>query len=240
VLAAGQLGTAFPVVFDDVPHNRFRRGMGLEKVIKGYWLRPEALERSYPALVLSSNRVQIPRWMNSRMKRITFPVRYARSDMEVAREIRDLTGTPGRLFMLFAGRYLQHLAADPIGIQQDECALGRRVLRSLWEDAGHAPSEIPDTPHETRYPAGRPVWQRVLRGKGQAAVRLGHGQSLQVVFEHYKQAQESASLLPGTLGATVSNRMVVVDDGQAFLAWVYPAGNMPLRYSYLRTRLYLR
>ncbi|MES3630768.1 MAG: phospholipase D family protein [Longimonas sp.] len=240
VLAAGQLGTAFPVVFDDVPHNRFRRGMGLEKVIKGYWLRSEAVGRSYPALVLSSNRVQIPRWMESRMKRITFPVRYARSDMKVAREIRDLTGTPGRLFMLFAGRYLQHLAAHPIGIQEDECALGRTVLRSIWEDADHSPEEIPATPHEVRYPPGRPVWQRILRGEGHAAVQLGHKRSLQVIFEHYKQAQENASLLPSALGATVSNRMVVIDDGRRFLSWVYPEGNMPLRYSYLRTRLYLR
>lgn len=240
VLAAGQLGTAFPVVFDDVPHNRFRRGMGLEKVIKGYWLRPEALGRSYPALILSSNRVQIPRWMDSRMKRITFPVRYARSDMEVAREIRDLTGTPGRLFMLFAGRYLQHIEANPVGLDQDECALGRTVMRSLWKDAGYNPEEIPETPHEDRYPPGRPKWQRILRGEGQATVRLGHQQSLQVIFEHYKQAQESASLLPGNIGTTVSNRMVIIDQGKNFLEWVYPEGNIPLRYTYLRARLYIR
>ena len=238
VAAASQTSTAFPLVFDDVPYNRFHKGASLETILKGYWLRDVAMGRSWPALVLASNRAEIPGWMRSRVKRITFDVRYSRDDFDTARQVRSLTGHPGSLFPLFAGRYLQRFASQPMGVERDECKLGRVVLRSIWSDAGcPVPDALKEKPHEDRYPAGRRTWKALLRGEGNVSLQVATGGILRAEFEHYKLASQYETLLPSDLMGRQSGVVVTIERGADFFDWVYARDAMPLRYRWMRMRL---
>lgn len=176
--------------------------------------------------------------MRSRVKRITFDVRYSRDDFDTARQVRALTGHPGNLFPLFAGRYLQRFIDTPMGVERDECTLGRTVLRSIWSDAGHSVPDAPnEQPHEDRYPAGRRAWKALLDREGNVSLQVANGGILRAEFEHYKLASEYEALLPADLMGRQSGVVVTIERGADFFDWVYARNPPPLRHRWMRARL---
>lgn len=242
--AASQTTTVFPLVFDDVPRSRFNRGSSLEQVLKGWWLRPEALKGPVPALVIAANRADIQGWMRSRVRRITFEVRYDPADMEGQRHARQLIGAPSRVFPIFARRYLaawSELETEQEGLaalEADELALGRQVLRGMWQGAGRpVPEALLPVPFEEQFAPGRVRWRALLSGEGEVRLSRGRGGRLLATFPGWKPATEHESLLPAQLGAKAEGAVVTIPNGRAFLEWIFEGETIPVRYRWLWIRL---
>lgn len=242
--AAAQTTTVFPLVFDDVPRNRFNRGSSLEQVVKGWWLRPESLKGPVPALVMAANRADIQGWMRSRVRRITFEVRYDPTDTEGQRAARQLIGAPSPIFPIFARRYLTAWAeyeATQEGLaalEADELALGRQVLAGIWRDAGQpVPAGFLRVPFEEEFAPGRIRWRALLSGEGEVRLSRGRDGRLLATFPGWKPATEHESLLPAHIGAKAEGPVVTIPKGRSFLKWIFEGEGVPIRYRWLWMRL---
>ena len=112
--------------------------------------------------------------------------------MEVAREIRDLTGTPERLFMLFARRYLQHLAAD---------------LRR-WSDAAKCFREVSDWLRAKRCYHNAEQWSHAAA----CARLLGHA-----AWQHLYRARANPGNAESILRDMYDTGLALSDEHIAFL-----------------------
>ncbi|MBI5597551.1 MAG: phospholipase D family protein [Elusimicrobia bacterium] len=219
VLGAAAVGTAFPLVFDDVV--LATRYALFEEVLKSYWETWWSEDGPAPQIVLSSNAYSLKDWAKSRVKRLDFDVQFT-------------PGGPGKdalarlfkadipLFGWFAALYLEKLAEDRPP-SDDELATARGVFIELYRHAARPlPDFFPAKPIEELYDPGRKAWSDLLNRLRKARIEWESDRA-SVHFaddmQHYEM-REYIQSLPAFIKHKRRGKALVIETPHEFRAWL--------------------
>lgn len=231
IQGAAALGSAFPLVFDDVDLSN--KGRIFEEVLKSYWEVWWREECVAPQLILTGNAENLKEWAKSRLKRIAFDVQFA-PDGEQKRKLNLILEADNPIFKWFAFLYMDHLerGASP---GEDELSIARYVMQELYRHAARPlPSFFPDGPVDQLYNPGRRAWHDVLY-RLQKASLARDGDQLHVNFKDDMQHSEVrgyAGHLPQTVKHRVKGKTIVIESPREFEEWLGSSGGRagsPLR-----------
>jgi hypothetical protein len=231
IQGAAALGSAFPLVFDDV--DLASKGRTFEEVLKSYWEVWWREECVAPQLILTGNAENLKEWAKSRLKRIDFDVQFA-PDGEQKRKLNTILEADNPIFKWFASLYMDHLerGASP---GEDELSVARAVVNDLYRRAGRSlPSFFPERPVEQLYDPGRRAWQDVLHRLRKASLARDRDQ-LRVDFKddmQHPEVRAYAGHLPQTVKHKVKGKTIVIESPREFEEWLGSRGSRsegPLR-----------
>jgi hypothetical protein len=219
LLQATTLGTAFPLVFDDVV--ALQSAPNIEEGMKSYW---EVWWKSgyvQPQIVLSSNVRTLKEWAKSRVKRVDFDVHFAPSERNKERLAR-IFEVENRLFRWFSAAYLIRMEqSDPTS--DDELRLARATMAELYERAARAlPAFFPSEPLERMYDPGRRDWRDLLFGLKKAKTVREKGRLL-IEFSDdvpFWEVGEYQTNLPQTVKSIRRGNTLVIESPAEFDAWL--------------------
>jgi hypothetical protein len=223
IQGAAALGSAFPLVFDDVDVSK--KGRPFEEVLKSYWEVWWREECVAPQLVLTGNTENLKEWAKSRLKRIDFDVQFAPNE-EQKGKLNQILEIDNPIFKWFSFLYMDHLerGASP---GEDELSIARAVMRDLYRHAGRPlPSFFPEEPVEHLYNPGRRDWQDVLDRFHKASVTRD-GDRLLIDFKddmQYREVLAYAGHLPQTVKHKVKGKTIVIESPREFQEWLGGSG----------------
>lgn len=212
------LKTCFPLVFDDVNPSQKN---AFEEILKSHWETWWTREGVSPQIAISSNKLSLPEWAKSRVKRIDFDVHFASSQENLA-HLSRIFAQPNRLFGWFSTLYFEELQAKPES-NDDELLIARRVIRRLYERAGRElPPFFPVKRFEELFDPGRVKWQDLLQRSHQGRLRED-GQRAIVEFkediQHFEITRYIA-LLPQIVKHEHRGSQVIIENPEEFRAWL--------------------
>ena len=223
---ARNLGTVFPLVFDDI---RSVTDKTFETILKTYWEKLWAEGNPMPQLVFSSNTPTLRDWARTRVKKVVFPV-YFKPTPAKKEELHRLLLEENRVFEWFAFLYLQKLRERPEAFA-DDLALARQVMRELYAYAGRAlPASFPEQPVEKVFDTGRLEWQDLVEGIKKAAL-TPEGARTRVDFTADMQKDEVAyydSLLPLEVNRERKGSTILIYSAAEFFSWLGRPAPTPL------------
>lgn len=221
VLGAASIGTAFPLVFDDLV---VATKLGtFEDVLKSYWESWWREDCVSPQLALSSNAYSLPGWAKSRVKRLDFDVHFAPSS-EGKQALAKAFTEENRTFRWFASLYLERLGegAPP---PDDELAWARDAVRELYKRAGRPlPEYFPGSPVESLYDPGKKAWLELLR-IAKARIEWERERALvQFADDMQFQVKEYEGHLPAHVKHRRRGRTLIVENPGEFREWLEGPG----------------
>jgi hypothetical protein len=226
IQGAAALGTAFPLVFDDVALSS--KSGTFEEVLKSYWEVWWREDCAAPQIILTGNSENLKEWAKSRLKRIDFDVQFAPNE-EQKGELNRILEVNNPLFKWFSFLYVDQLehGASP---GEDELSMARAVMKELYRRAGRPlPPFFPEEPVERLYNPGRRAWQDVLdRFRKASATR--DGDRLLIDFKddmQYREVLAYAGHLPQTVKHKVKGRTIVVESPREFNEWLENGRSRP-------------
>lgn len=224
---ATMIGTAFPVVFDDVMLTQ--KAAAFEEVLKAYWEVWWREEFVSPQIILSSNTATLKEWARSRVKRIDFDVHFS-PDGRTKERLAALFAEKNRLFRWFSTLYLDAWAkAGPP--DEDELQTAREVFRGLYAHAGRPiPGCFPAEPLDKLYDPGRKEWRDLVHRLGKAKIDWEIDRAV-VRFSGDMQRFEVAqyaSLLPPSVKHGQRGSTIVIESRDVFRRWL-EGGDRPAR-----------
>lgn len=231
IQGAAALGSAFPLVFDDVDLSN--KGRAFEEVLKSYWEVWWREECVAPQFILTGNAENLKEWAKSRLKRIDFDVQFA-PDEEHKRKLNLILEADNPIFKWFAFVYMDHLqrGASP---GEDELSIARAAMKDLYCQAGRPlPSFFPEGPVEQLYNPGRRAWHDVLYRLRKASLTRD-GDQLHVDFKddmQHPEVRAYAGHLPQTVKHKVKGKTIVIESPREFDEWLGSRGGRtesPLR-----------
>ncbi len=215
---ARNLGTVFPLVFDDV---RSVTDRTFETILKTYWEKRWAEGNPMPQLIFSSNTPTLRDWARTRVKKVVFPV-YFKPTPAKKEELHRLLLEENRLFEWFAFLFLQKLRVEPEA-PADDLALARQVMRELYAYAGRPlPACFPEQPVEKTFDTGRLEWQDLVDGIKKATI-TPEGARTRVDFTADMQKDEVSyyeSLLPLEINKGRKGNTLLIYSSDAFFSWL--------------------
>jgi hypothetical protein len=219
IQGAAALGTAFPLVFDDVAFSS--KSGTFEEVLKSYWEVWWREDCVTPQIILTGNSENLKEWAKSRLKRIDFDVQFAPNE-EQKGKLNRILEVDNLLFKWFSSLYLDHLATGT-SPGEDELSLARTVLKELYRHAARPlPAFFPEEPVEQLYNPGRRAWQDVLdRFRKASATR--DGDRLLIDFKddmQYLEVRSYAGHLPQTVKHKVKGKTIVIESPREFNEWL--------------------
>lgn len=229
IVGATFIGTAFPLVFDDVVPSQ--RG-SFEEVLKSYWEIWWREEYVSPEIIMSSNAASLRDWAKSRVKRVDFDVHFAPSERNKER-LADIFAWENPIFMWFSYLYLRHLES-PQSPSDDELQFARVVMKELYEHAKRPlPGFFPHEPIEKLYDPGRRAWRDLLYRLRKASVR-SEKDRVSVEFsqdmQHY-EVKEYEGYLPQTVKYRRRGKTLIIESPHEFKKWL--EGERAARRSWL-------
>ncbi|MBI4425202.1 MAG: phospholipase D family protein [Elusimicrobia bacterium] len=223
ILGAASIGTAFPLVFDDLVLGT-RYGL-FEDVLKSYWESWWREDCLAPQLSLSSNAYNLPAWAKSRVRRLDFDVHFAPGGPG-KEALARVFGAEIRAFRWFASLYLERLAAGQAP-PEDELAWARECMAELYSRAGRsAPSCFPAKPVESLYDPGRKAWVELLGRLRKADVRWERDRA-QVRFAEdmmHHEIKEYEGHLPPQIKHRRRGKTLIVETPAEMREWLEGPG----------------
>jgi hypothetical protein len=166
------------LVFDDVDITH--KSGAFEEVLKSYWEVWWSDACPAPQMVLTSNTENLKDWAKSRIKRVDFDVQFAPTPAQKA-ALNAILAEQNPVFGWFAYLYLQRCGTSDLA-GDDELAIGRGVMRDLYQYAGrNLPEYFPQQPIERTYDPGRKHWLDLVYGLRKATVER-RGERILVTF----------------------------------------------------------
>ncbi|HEX77612.1 MAG TPA: hypothetical protein G4O03_04270 [Dehalococcoidia bacterium] len=217
---AAMVGTAFPLVFDDVS---LAQNPGIEEVYKSYWERWWSEEHIAPQIVMTSNTPRLREWAKSRTKRVDFDVHFAPTERDKER-LNQLFQTDSLIYKWFAHAYLEVLETRGPP-SDDELHLARAAIMRLYEFAHRlTPDFLPREPLERIYDPGIRDWRDLLFGLGKATTEVDRGRML-IRFapdiQHW-EINDYQSYLPQTLKCQRRGNTLIIENPSDFEKWLGP------------------
>jgi len=231
ILAATDLGTVFPLVFDDVP-----QGVIFQNVIKSYWEVWWKQDYVSPQIIITSNSSRLQEWAKSRVKRVDFDVQFAPNEHS-KEKLAKLFSEENLIFRWFSPLYLKLMKNSEL-VSDDELQLARVAMKQLYE---HAQRSLPEffarEPIERLYDPGRRAWYDILhqlRGKAKTIPERGR-----ILIEFSKDMQpreigEYQAYLPQTVKSQRRGNTLIIETPNEFKEWLE---GQPLRRRSWLTRL---
>jgi hypothetical protein len=226
---AAMVGTAFPLVFDDVS---VAGKPGIEEVFKSYWERWWRQEYLSPQLIMTSNTARLRDWAKSRVKRVDFDVQFAPTERD-KETLFQLFSKETSIFKWFCHLYFEHLESPDLP-SDDELYLARSVMSDLYHHAGRKiPEYLPQEPLERIYDPGLRDWRDLLFGIRKAALQMDGGRILVELTQDIQpwEVNDYQSYLPQTIKFRRRGHMLIIENPEDFEAWLGPA---PRQRSWLR------
>ena len=156
IKAITEVGTLFPLMFDDVS---FPKKDTFEKILKSYWeiwYQPNYL---FPQIIITTNEEKLQDWAQTRTKRVDFDIAY-NSDNKSKRLLKELFEQDNDIFKWFSYHYLELLKNPSIEFQDDELYLARRTMTNLYQYANrNIPEFFLSNPVEKNFD----VWKEASR-----------------------------------------------------------------------------
>ncbi len=234
IFAATDLGTVFPLVFDDVS-----QGVIFQNVIKSYWEVWWKQDYVSPQIIITSNSSRLQEWAKSRVKRVDFDVQFAPNEHS-KQKLAKLFSEENLIFRWFSHLYLKLLKNSEL-VSDDELQLARVAMKELYEHAQRPlPEFFPQEPIERLYDPGRRAWYDILhqlRGKAKTIPEKGR-----MLIEFSKDMQpreigEYQAYLPQTVKSQRRGNTLIIETPNEFKEWL--EGQSLQRRSWL-TRLFRR
>lgn len=233
IFAATDLGTVFPLVFDDVS-----QGVIFQNVIKSYWEVRWKQDYVSPQIIMTSNSSRLQEWAKSRVKRVDFDVQFAPNEYSKEKLAR-LFSEENHIFKWFSYLYLKRLKNSEL-LSDDELQVARVTMRELYEHAERpVPEFFPQEPIERLYDPGRHTWHDLLYQLRMAKTLVERGRML-VKFDSDMQPREIGeyqAYLPQTVKSQRRGNTLIIETPDEFKEWL--EGQSPQRRSWL-TRLFGR
>lgn len=215
---ARNLGTVFPLAFDDIASVTNRP---FENIVKSYWEKRWFAANPIPQIIFSSNSPTLKDWGRTRVKRIVFPV-YFKPTPTKKEELHKLLLDENRIFEWFANLYMQKLREKPAA-PADDLALAREVMRALYVFAGRPLSpDFPEKPVEQTFDTARLEWQDLINGIHKAEL-VPEGARTKVEFTPDMQKEDVnyyEHLLPMDINKQRKGNTILIYSPDAFLAWL--------------------
>ena len=225
IFAATDLGTVFPLVFDDVS-----QGVIFQNVIKSHWEVRWRQDYVSPQIIMTANSSRLQEWAKSRVKRVDFDVQFAPNEHSKEKLAR-LFSEDNLTFRWFSYLYLKHLK-DSESLSDDELQLARIVMRKLYEHAQRPlPEFFPQEPVERLYDPGRRMWRDILYQLRQAKTIPERGRML-IKFDddiRLREVAEYQAYLPQTVKSRRQGNTLIIETPGEFKEWL--AGQSPQRRS---------
>ena len=156
---ASTLGTAFPLMFDDV--NPGSRHVVFESIVKSHWESEWTADYVRPQIMISSNTPKLKEWAKSRVKRIDFDVQFT-PNRDAKERLQKIFDAENQLFKWFSHLYLGYLGRDEL-LSEDQLQVSRLIMRELYDYAQRdLPGFFPERPIEESYDSGRRTWQELV------------------------------------------------------------------------------
>ncbi len=174
---ASTLGTAFPLMFDDV--NPGSRHVVFESIVKSHWESEWTADYVRPQIMISSNTPKLKEWAKSRVKRIDFDVQFS-PNRDAKERLQKIFDTENHLFKWFSHLYLGYLGRDEL-LSEDQLQVSRLIMSGLYKYTQRIlPPFFPERPIEELYDSGRRTWQELVslsiveftRNKGSTLIRF--------------------------------------------------------------------
>ena len=215
------IGTAFPLVFDDVTVGQ---SPGIEEVFKSYWERWWRDDYVSPQIIMTSNTPRLRDWAKSRTKRVDFDVHFAPTEQD-KEKLNQLFQTQNGVFRWFAQTYLENLRSSEVP-SDDELYLGRTAIQQLYEYAHRpVPNYLPLQPLEKIFDPGLRDWADLLFGIKKATM-VGERGRLLVRFssdiQHW-EVNDYQSYLPQTVKCQRRGNTLIVENPSEFEKWLGPS-----------------
>ena len=215
---AASIGTAFPLVFDDVDPSR---APGLEDIFKSYWERLWQEQYVSPQLIITSNSPRLKDWAKSRVKRVDFDVLFAPTEQD-KETLGRLLSVDNPVYRWFSYIYLQHLQAEELP-SDDELQTARSVVKELYEYACRdLPAFFPREPIERIYDPGRKDWRDLLYILGKTDVRR-EGSRVLITFSKDMQPWEIShyeGYLPQQIKHGRRGNTLIIETPREFDSWL--------------------
>ena len=231
ILTATDIGTVFPLVFDDIS-----QGMIFQNVIKSYWEVWWKQGYVSPQIIMTSNSSRLHEWAKSRVKRVDFDVQFAPNESS-KEKLAKLFSEENLIFRWFSYLYLKRLKNSEL-LSDDELQLARAVMRELYEHAKRPlPEFFPLEPIERLYDPGRRIWRDLLYQLKKAKSIPEKGRML-MEFSGDMQPREIGeyqAYLPQTVKSQRRGNTLIIETPDEFKEWL--EGQSPQRRSWL-TRLF--
>jgi len=232
ILAAADLGTVFPLVFDDIP-----QGVTFRNVIKSYWEDWWKQDYVSPQIIMTSNSSRLQEWAKSRVKRVDFDVQFAPNERS-KEKLAKLFSEENPIFRWFSYLYLKRLKNSEL-VSDDELQLARLVTRELYDYAQRPPPEFfPQEPVERLYDPGRRTWNDLLYRLRRKAKTISERDRMLVEFSEDMQPREIGEYqgyLPQTVKSQRRGNTLIIETPNQFKEWL--KGQSPQRQSWLNRLL---
>lgn len=213
------LGTAFPLVFDDIP--RF-----YQNVVKSYWENWWQEGVVWPQVILTSNRGTLPEAAKSRVMRVLFDVYFPPNNADL-RYLNDLLARDNPIFTWFVPGYIERLGTEDM-TSEDELAVARSVMAELYQFAGRPfPAFFPRRPAEELYPPGARNWRNILYRDKKADMRTERSR-VRVDFEPDMEISEVKGFvadLPPAVRCEQHGKTLLIEPPDQFKSWLARGGS---------------
>ena len=219
IMNARDIGTAFPLMFDDVPGTKWRGK--LESFFKNYWETEWRPQDTFPQAIFTSNRYNLPEWANTRLKRVEFDVQFI-NDPEAKTALNRIYKEQNKIYGSFSSLYIGLLKQQK-SYSEDELDLGRKAFRLLYHKADRPlPSYFPDRPAEELHNPARTRWQNLINYHQKATVRRRKDR-IHVDFSDdmdKRTIREYKSLLPQHIKHRLEGNLMIVETPDKFDEWI--------------------
>ena len=219
IMNARDIGTAFPLMFDDVPGTKWRGK--LESFFKNYWETEWRPQDTFPQVIFTSNRYSLPKWANTRLKRVEFDVQFI-NDPEAKRTLNSIYREENKIFGDFATMYIGLLKQQK-DYHEDELALARKVFELLYNKAERTlPGYFPLKPAEELHNPARTRWQNLIDYHKKAKLKRRRKET-HITFSNdmdRRSINECRSLLPQDIKHRLEGNLLIIQTPERFDDWL--------------------
>jgi len=223
---SSNVGTTFPLIYDDVTASKWRKGSSLEEVCKTYWERRWDQFSTFPQLILTSNEYRMPQWAQTRMKTLDFDVLFPKNvDNQIM--LNELISKPNAMFEWFSAYYIKMMKGSE-RIDEDELSIARDVMKQLYEYAGRPlPEFFPPKPVEEIFDLGKIEWKRLVNvfkkvsiKKVDDTIHLTFGDDISKW-----EIPKYLGLLPQNIKCDRRGNVVTIQNPEDFNGWLFDGEN---------------
>jgi hypothetical protein len=219
------VGTAFPLIFDDVS---FSKSSGIEETLKSYWEIWWKESEVIPQIIMTSNHGSLKDWAKTRIKRVDFDIQFDRNDPESMQTLSKILSYNNSIFHWFSFLYIEYLRNGIIALD-DELSTARLVMQRLYKHAQRPlPEFFPSEPVERIYDPGRRSWIELFTFK-KVTENWEKGR-LQIVFTPDMQDYEinrAVGLIPQSIKYKRFGHTIIVETPDEFNAWLGRTTSQP-------------
>ena len=219
IMNAREMGTAFPLMFDDVPSTKWRGK--LESFFKNYWETEWRPEDTFSQVIFTSNRYNLPEWANTRLKRVEFDVQFT-NNPEAKTILNEIYKEKNDIFGVFSTMYIGLLKQQK-AYSEDELELGRQVFRLLYHKTGRdLPGYFPNKPAEELHNPARTKWQNLIDYRKKATLSRRR-KEIHIDFDDdmdRTSIKEYRSLLPQDIKHGLEGNLLIIQTPDRFSDWI--------------------